>query len=54
MTQPTVSESTEGSSGPKDKLQSHQAHLTMLQSYTCMQYTVVHVIQSCERRQCFQ
>jgi len=24
------------------RLQSHQVHLTMLQSYTCMQYTVIH------------
>jgi len=23
-------------------LQSHQVHLTTLQSYTCMQYTVIH------------
>jgi len=38
MTQPTVSESTEGSSGPKDRLQSHQVHLTVLQAYTCIQY----------------
>ena len=38
MTQPTMSESTEGSSGPKDRLQSHQVHLTMLQAYTCIQY----------------
>jgi len=38
MTQPTVSESTEGSSSPKDRPQPHQAHLTMLQYYTCMQY----------------
>jgi len=38
MTQPTVSESTEGSSSPKDRLQSYQVHLTMLQAYTCMQY----------------
>jgi len=37
MKQPTVS-STEGSSSPKDRLQSHQVHLTMLQYYTCMQY----------------
>jgi len=34
MTQPTVSESTEGSSSPKDRLQSHQVHLTVLQAYT--------------------
>jgi len=38
MTQPTASESTEGSSGPKDRLQSHQVHLTVLQAYTCIQY----------------
>ena len=38
MTQPTVSESTEGSSSPKDRLQSHQVHLTVLQAYTCTQY----------------
>jgi len=38
MTQPTVSESTEGSSVPKDGLQSHQVHLTVLQAYTCIQY----------------
>jgi len=38
MTQPTVSESTEGSSSPKDRLQSHQVHLTLLQAYTCIQY----------------
>jgi len=31
MTQPTVSISTEGSSDPKDRLQYHQVHLTMLQ-----------------------
>jgi len=39
MIQPTVSicQSTEGSSSPKDRLQSHQVHLTMLQFYTCMQ-----------------
>jgi len=30
-------QSIEGSSNPKDRLQSHQVHLTMLQSYTCMQ-----------------
>jgi len=38
MTQPTVSESTEGSSSPKDRLQSHQVHLIVLQAYTCIQY----------------
>jgi len=38
MTQPTVSESTEGSTRPKDRLQSHQVHLTMLQAYTSIQY----------------
>ena len=37
-------QSTEGSSSPKDKLQSHQVHLTMLQTYTCMQYTIIHII----------
>jgi len=31
-------QSTEGSSSPKDRLQSHQVHLTMLQAYACMQY----------------
>jgi len=31
-------QSTEGSSSPKDRLQSHQVHLTVLQYYTCMQY----------------
>jgi len=35
-------QSTEGSSSPKDRLQSHQAHLTMLQTYACIQYTVIH------------
>jgi len=30
----------EGSSSPKDRLQSQQVHLTMLQYYTCMQYTL--------------
>jgi len=38
MTQPTVSESTEGSSSPKDRLQSHQVHLNVSQAYTCTQY----------------
>jgi len=38
MTQPTVSESTEGSSSPKDRIQSQQVHLTMLQAHTCIQY----------------
>jgi len=38
MTQPTVSESTEWGSSPKDRLQSHQVHLTVLQAYTCIQY----------------
>ena len=32
-------QSTEGSSSPKHRLQSHQVHLTMLQYYTCMQCT---------------
>jgi len=31
MTQPTVSESTEGSSVLKDRIQSRQVHLTVLQ-----------------------
>jgi len=30
-------QSTEGSTSPKDRLQSHQVHLTVLQFYTCMQ-----------------
>ena len=34
-------QSTEGSSSPTGRLQSHQVHLTMLHSYTCTQYTVV-------------
>ena len=34
-------QSTEGSSSPKNSLQSHQVHLNMLQYYTCMQYTVI-------------
>ena len=37
-------QSTAGSSSPKHRLQSHQVHLTMLRSYTCMQYTVRHKI----------
>jgi len=45
MTQPTVLQSTEGSSSPKDRLQSHQVHLTVLQTYACIQYTVIHNIQ---------
>ena len=46
MTQPTLQQcqSTEGSSVPKDRLQSHQAHLTVLQTYTCTQYTIIHII----------
>jgi len=32
-------QSTEGISSPKDRLQSHQVHLTMLQYYTCIQCT---------------
>ena len=36
-------QSTEGSSNPKDRLQSHQVHLTMIQYYN-MQYTVMHKI----------
>ena len=40
MTQPLQQcQSTEGSSSHKDRLQSHQVHLTMLQ-YTCIQYTI--------------
>jgi len=35
-------QSTEGSSSPKDRLQSHQVHLTMLQTYAYIQYTVIH------------
>ena len=35
-------QSTEGSSGPKDRLQSHQVHLTVLQTYACIQHTVIH------------
>jgi len=30
-------QSTEGSSSPKDRPESHQVHLTVLQYYTCMQ-----------------
>jgi len=37
MTQPTVSK--HWSSSPMDRLQSHQVNLTMLQYYTCMQYS---------------
>jgi len=33
-----------GSRSPKDRLQSHQVHLTMLQYYTWMQYTVTQKI----------
>ena len=33
-------QSTGGSSGPKDRLQSHQVHLTVLQTYACTQHTV--------------
>ena len=32
-------QSTEGSSSPRDELQYHQVHLTVLISYTCMQYS---------------
>ena len=32
--------------GYKDRLQSHQAHLTVLQAYTCTQYTIIHIIHS--------
>ena len=39
MTQPTVSKHRRKYSSPKDRLQSHQVHLTMLQYYTCMQCT---------------
>ena len=35
-------QSTEGSSSPKHRLQSHQVHLTILQTYACMQYSVIH------------
>ena len=28
---------------PRIRLQSHQVHLTMLQTYTCMQYTIIHI-----------
>jgi len=35
-------QSNEGSSSPKDRLQAHQVHLTMLQTYACRQYTVIH------------
>jgi len=35
-------QSTEGSSGPNDRLQSHQVHLTVLQTYICIQHTVIH------------
>jgi len=34
---PTDCQSTEGNSSPKDRLQSHQVHLTVLQYYTSMQ-----------------
>jgi len=37
-------QSTEGSSSPKGRLQSHQVHLAMLQYYTCMQYTIIQKI----------
>ena len=37
-------QSTEGSSSPKDRLQSHQVHIIVLQYYTCMQYTVIQKI----------
>jgi len=37
-------QNTEGSSSPKDRLQPHQVHLTMLQYYTCMQYTDIQKI----------
>jgi len=30
-------QSTEGSSSPKDRLQFHQVHITVLQDYACMQ-----------------
>ena len=35
-------QSTEGSISPKDRLQSHQVHLTVLQTYACIQHTVIH------------
>jgi len=34
-------QSTEGRDSSKKRLQSHQVHLTMLQYYTCMQYTII-------------
>ena len=37
-------QSNEGSSNPNDRLQSHQVHLSVLQYYTCMQYTVIQKI----------
>jgi len=42
MTQPTVSK-TEGSSSPKDRLQSHQVHLTMLQYYTIHMHAITDI-----------
>jgi len=48
MTQPKC-QSTEGSSSPKDRLQFHQVHLTMLQYYN-MQYTVKHRIHKNESK----
>jgi len=35
-------QSTGGSSSPKDRLQSYQVHLTVLQAYACIQHTVIH------------
>jgi len=28
----------------KDRLHSHQVHLTVLQTYTCTQYTIIDII----------
>jgi len=35
-------QSTERSSSPKDRLQSRQVHVTMSQTYACIQHTVIH------------
>jgi len=40
-------QSTEGSSSPT----SHQVHLSMLQAYTCMQYTVKHKIHTYTKKE---
>ena len=37
-------------SPPRIFIQSHQVHLTMLQSYTCVQYTVIHIIQHIQQQ----